>query len=184
MKLSDIRPVLPINISKNLSFGRISELIRHIQDKRREIDFDIFLPSINKNLQRDFCWTTEQKSELILSIIKGINIPNMTIIIYTPSQDKPQFVFKIIDGKQRLSTILDFCDNKFPVKLLCDDYFYNDLPNDIKYVIDYFHLTVNCTYEYWDDLIPDKIKIEWFEQINFAGTPQDISHLNNLKNLL
>jgi hypothetical protein len=42
-------------------------------------------------------------------------------------------------------------------------------------------VTADVAYEYHDALISDEWKIAWFEMINFAGTPQDIEHLNNLK---
>jgi hypothetical protein len=42
-------------------------------------------------------------------------------------------------------------------------------------------VTADVAYSYPDVPITDDQKIAWFEMINFAGTPQDIEHLNNLK---
>ena len=36
--------------------------------KQNDIDWDVYLPTKGKNLQRGFVWTLEQKRELILSV--------------------------------------------------------------------------------------------------------------------
>lgn len=182
LKLSDIRKELPFKIQKNMNQGHLFQFDDYLKTGRRKIDFDVFLPTIGKNLQRDFVWTQHQKEELIRSIIKGCDIQTFSVIIYSDNDRMKESTFKIIDGKQRLSTLLDFFNNKFTVNLLGNDYFYNELPKDIQREIAWFDIYFNQTYEFWDDLISDEDKIAWFEQINFAGTPQDIKHMNSLKN--
>jgi hypothetical protein len=189
LKLSDIRKEFKFNLQKNMWNGHLRDWKDYAYKYGQKLDFDVYLPSKGKNLQRDFCWTIEQKRELINSIIKGIDIQVFSIII-SENEDK-SVVYKVIDGKQRLSTMIDFINDKFSIILCGQEYFYSELPNDdikhedirnsIKYTIDNFYIHFNQTYEYWDDLISDDDKISWFEQINFAGTPQDIEHLNNLK---
>jgi len=66
------------------------------------LDFDVFLPSIGKNLQRELCWTLLQKQELILSILKGIQIPKMAFVFINHK------IIQVVDGKQRLSALIDF----------------------------------------------------------------------------
>jgi hypothetical protein len=176
-KLSDIKKELPLNIQKGMWNGHLKNLLN---DKDRyKIDFDVYLPSKGMNLQRPLCWTLEQKRELIKSVIKGVDIQNFYVIIYTP--DDKQRVYKIIDGKQRLSTLISFCNDEFTFEFNGQEYLYSELSADVKDVIDRFDIHFNQTYEYWDDLIPDDVKIDWFEQINFLGTPQDTEHINNLK---
>ena len=181
IKLSDIKINLPFKIQKNMYIGHLMDWKDGIHKYEYKVDFDVYLPSKGINLQRDFCWTIEQKQELIRSIIKGADIQTFTVIVYIEDSIKRDTTFKFIDGKQRFSTLLDFIQDKFPVKLLGNNYLYSELPIDIKYVIDHFEIHFNQTYEYHDDLISDDLKIAWFEQINFAGTPQDIKHLNRLK---
>ncbi|RWR09693.1 DUF262 domain-containing protein [Paenirhodobacter populi] len=52
--------------------------------------------------QRYFRWTTEQKSKLIESILIGLPLPSMFV-----AQDEDGN-WEVVDGMQRLSTILDF----------------------------------------------------------------------------
>lgn len=189
MKLSDVVHNVNFNIQKNMYVGQLKDWGENYTHKYGyKLDFDVFLPSINKNLQRDFCWTLDQKRELILSILKDILILPMSVIIYTDKEDNK--IFKVIDGKQRLSTLIDFIYDKFTVILNNQEFLFSQLPThenineNIKYKISSFPIYLNQTYEYYDDLISDEDKINWFETLNFAGTKQDIEHLNSIKNLL
>lgn len=181
LKLSDVKVKLSFQIHETSLVFHVLDLLGY------NIDYDVFLPSKGKNLQRDFCWTLEQKSEFILSVLKGIKIPNISIIqkrIYSKAGEKT--ILQIIDGKQRLSTLLGFIQNEFPIKYNGVEYYYNDLEKEAQWAINHGmpHVSLAYEYEYKDSediIISDDEKIAWFEMINFAGTPQDIEHLNNLK---
>ncbi|HCV3309614.1 TPA: DUF262 domain-containing protein, partial [Acinetobacter baumannii] len=60
---------------------------------------------LNPNFQRLFRWSPVQKSRLIESILLGIPLPPLFI-----AQDK-NGIDTVIDGVQRLSTILEFTKN-------------------------------------------------------------------------
>lgn len=177
ISLSDIKKDLPFKIQKNMWIGHLRDLAEGKYGYK--IDYDVFLPTKNKNLQRPFCWNIDQKRELILSVIKGIDIQYFSVIQY--GDTRKDRVIRVIDGKQRLSTLIDFYHDKFTI-ILCDqEFLHSELPTDIKKVYDMFDIHFNQTYEYHDNLISDDDKIAWFEQINFAGTLQDIDHLIHLK---
>jgi hypothetical protein len=186
MKLSDFRKKLPLKINQNMYYDHLYRLIEDINrsddDKfKRRIDFDIFLPSIGKNLQRPLCWSLQQKQELIISVLKGVKIANFTVIVYSSGKGERHDTFRIVDGKQRLSTLISFVKNEFPIVFEGEEFYYNELPKDCRHEIDWFDLHFDTVYEYYDAMIPDDVKIAWFEQINFAGTQQDIEHLKSLK---
>lgn len=71
----------------------IGEIINLYKDKEISIDPDF---------QRLFRWDLEQKSRLVESILIGIPLPSIFI------QQRDDGVWDIIDGLQRLSTILEF----------------------------------------------------------------------------
>jgi hypothetical protein len=184
LKLSDVRVKLSFKIHETSLVFNVLDLLDY------NIDYDVYLPSKGKNLQRAFCWSLEQKSEFILSVMKGIKIPNISIIqkrIYPKnSSEKEKTILQIIDGKQRLSTLLGFMQNEFPMKYNGVEYYYNDLEKAAQWEINHGMPSVSLAYEYeYKDsenvIISDDEKIAWFEMINFAGEPQDIEHLNNLK---
>lgn len=181
LKLSDVRKKLPFNISKGMS----TECIMHLAENHYNdvYDLDVFLPSKGKNLQRDHVWTLTQQQEFIISILKGIKIANISWIQYRQDVRDAggSCTYKIIDGKQRFTAIMKYYNNDFPIEINGELYYYNDLADDTKYVISGFNFTVDVAYEYDYKMISDDDKIAWFEQINFAGTPQDIEHLKKLK---
>lgn len=148
---------------------------------RQKIDWDVFLPSIGKNLQRGFIWTIEQKRELINSILIGRHIPHCAIINTIDPADERSEILQIIDGKQRLSTMIDFYENKFSIEIDEIEYFINDLPEDYQIAIRHYYFRYYVVNE--EDIknpIADAQKINWFKFINFVGTPQDMEHLKNL----
>ncbi|MCV7031868.1 DUF262 domain-containing protein [Mycobacterium sherrisii] len=57
---------------------------------------------IRPEFQRLFRWDTEQKSRLIESLLLGIPVPSIFVI------QRDDSVWEVIDGLQRLSTILEF----------------------------------------------------------------------------
>jgi len=175
LKLDDVRKKMPFHINYGLSAFTMRDLL---ETDHYDLDFDVWLPTKNMNLQRPFCWSLQQKQELIMSLLKGINISLMSFIHYEHQ------TFKVIDGKQRLSAWLWFCQGKFPIIVNGCEYYYDDLDDRAQGELMWSNwIKADVAYEYHDKLISDDLKIQWFEMINFLGTPQDIEHLKTLKGL-
>ena len=175
LSLSRFRKKFDFTINK----ASIFESIARLNSKRFPLDFDVYLPSKDKNLQRDFVWSDHQKSELILSVLKGVKLASISVIL--SEKENKERVYKVIDGKQRLSTLISFYRNEFFVVIDDCAYSYEDLDEEAQREIWNLGLVADIGYEYHDDMISDDDKIALFEMINFAGTPQDIEHLRNLK---
>ena len=91
-------------------------LREEIQEKRKEIVVDAYAMSIGEivnlyndeeldvhpEFQRFFRWDDNQKTRLIESILLGIPIPPIFV------SQKTNGKWDVIDGQQRLSTILQF----------------------------------------------------------------------------
>jgi hypothetical protein len=177
LTLRDVRPKRPFNVNYGISDISIKSILN--LERNIIIDWDVYLPTKGMNLQRPLVWTLEQKQELVYSIFKGLQLPPISLIQYNGEDGNT--VYKIIDGKQRLSTILSFVKNEFPIIWLGEEYYFDELDNSIKG--EFLHhgtLRSNIGYEYPDQLISDDDKIAWFHMINFAGTPQDKEHLDKL----
>lgn len=157
----------------------ISSQIKYF--KQLHIDWNVFLPSRNMNLQRDFVWDEEQKRELILSIFIGRHVPHMAVINRINPDDQNTDIHLIIDGKQRLSTIFDFIDGKFSIFLEGKYWFFSELPGEYQRAITFFHFRYYVINEPWDNRITDDQIVAWFNFINFAGTPQDRAHMDKLR---
>lgn len=138
------------------------------------IDFDVYLPSKKMNLQRDFVWDIHQKREIIWSILMNRHIPRMSMI------NTKNGVYQVIDGKQRLTSMIDFYNNKFYLIIDGESYYYKDLPIDYQRVISGYYFAYNIVNEDYDNVITDEQKISWFKYLNFAGTAHELSHLISL----
>lgn len=166
------------HINKGLSFHHI-ESIREMAD----FDFDVYLETKGKNLQREFCWNQQQKESLIFSILRDQKI-NPIVVVQVKERNynmDSNYLFKVIDGKQRLTTVFDFIDGKFPIEIENKQYFFKDLPEDCQKQIRWYNFTWDVHYHYDDEPITDDTLIDLFEDCNFLGTPQDKNHLNYLK---
>ncbi|MGL6008516.1 MAG: DUF262 domain-containing protein [Culicoidibacterales bacterium] len=149
------------------------------------IDFDVYLPSIEKNLQRPYVWVVEQERELIYSILIGRYIPPIRYVSLINPSGSSLDLIQVIDGKQRLNAIIRFLQNKFTIEIDGNEFLYSELPSDFKSEIDHFHIRGQAMYQHYDRNslaipISDEIKIKWFCLINFSGTPQDKDHMSSL----
>lgn len=153
-----------------------------------ELDLDVYLPTYGKNLQRPLVWNLEQKQELILSILKWIRLPYISVVKIikdVPEElrfTRKKYIYQVIDWKQRLTTIISFLKDEFPIVVNWEEYYHKDLWKFTCY-IDFEPLIWNIAYhseieneEY--DITDDK-KVKWFKMINFAGTPQDKDYMNS-----
>ena len=91
--------------------------------------------------QRRITWNNKKRSKLIESFI--MNVPVPPVFLY-----ETEFgVYQVMDGLQRISTIMDFFDNKFLLEGLVEwnelnGRFYKDLPEKIKEGIERRQLSV------------------------------------------
>jgi len=162
------------------------------------LDFDVYLPTKKMNLQRPLVWNLEQKQKRIELIIKSrVNkfSPKPQPIFIIKYTDRRLWYKKIeiIDWKQRLSTIIEFIENKFPLNINWREYFYKDLEkinvslrwHQLKFTDMYFNReTIEAHTIMVSDIdkITDEDKIKLFELINWTWTPQDLEHIKKLKN--
>ena len=139
------------------------------------IDYDVVL-SNGECLQRPLVWTPAQKSEWIWSLIYERPIPPVAV----HKTDKTSNTYEIIDGKQRMHTIGEFLRDEFPLIYENDEYLFSELTKEYKDRILYGRPVLG--YTAYD--LSEIDKIRWFKWINYAGTPQDQSHIQKIEKLL
>lgn len=158
---------------------------RHLRQWYK-LDFDVFLKKYDYNLQRPFVWTILQQQELIWSIFMDRPIPPFVFIKHN-SEDASisgYTTMLVIDGKQRLTAIFNYLDNKFPIFVDGKEIYFKDLDSMAQFRILGYDLRVQLYYSYASDPITDDEKIIIFNHYNFAGTPQEESHKNKLQSFL
>lgn len=137
---------------------------------------------LSPDFQRNYVWKSKQKKELIESILLGIPLP----AFYFSEDDNGNLL--VVDGKQRLTSIFEFMDDKFSLPkefgYLNDTNFtqevkYNTLQEKIKRKIGSFFLTcyiINST-------TPALIRNEIFTRVNRGGIPLNSQEVRNAVNI-
>lgn len=136
---------------------------------------------LNPDFQRNLVWDHLQKSRLIESILLRIPLP-----MFYFAEDK-EGKLSVVDGLQRISTIKEFMDNKFPLKNLqyleesCGRRYYQTSGKkkgiDAKY-LRWFNLT-NLSANIIDPTSPYKVKYDIFRRINTGGRPLNNQEIRN-----
>lgn len=133
---------------------------------RAGVDFDV-------DYQRDHVWKLEDKVALIDSIFNNIDIGKF-VFVQRDWNVKDQF-YEIIDGKQRLSALREFYEDRFKYK----GFYFSELsPLDKHKFLDH-----GITYGYLEN--PSKEAIfETFIKLNTCGKPMAKKHIDHVKELL
>lgn len=136
---------------------------------------------LNPDFQRNLVWDSFQKSRLIESILLRIPLP----MFYFAEDFEGKLT--IVDGLQRISTIKEFMDNKFPLKNLqylgdsCEGRYYRDEDDkkglEAKYTR-WFNLTT-ISANIIDPTSPHKVKYDIFRRINTGGRPLNNQEIRN-----
>ncbi|QHJ84444.1 MAG: hypothetical protein [Caudoviricetes sp.] len=119
---------------------------------------------LNASYQRGYVWGHEQQQEFLQSLISGF--PVGTVAVVTSDNIKDKYV-EVVDGKQRLTTLQLFLENKIPV----GEVYYKDFDAVDKR----FFSNIFLPYE---DLKNQTLKtrVEYFCKVNFSGVPQSENH--------
>ena len=138
-----------------------------------EYDFD-------PEYQRGLVWTTEQKQAFIKALMIG-KAEIQPIFIYNPTKRKARM--EILDGKQRLTAILEYVRGNFEVEGL----YYKDLNRSDIHIFNYVPM-VYKEIKYYDHKVgltnmPMRQKIELFLQVNGYGQHVSDEHLEKIKNM-
>lgn len=136
---------------------------------------------LNPDFQRSLVWDNFEKSRLIESILLRIPLP----MFYFAEDEEGRLT--VVDGLQRITTIKDFMDNKFPLKNLqylqesCGGKYYKSINKkvgiDSKY-FRWFNLT-SISANFIDPSSPYNVKYDIFRRINTGGRPLNNQEIRN-----
>lgn len=141
--------------------------------------YDRGLICMDPAFQRNFVWSSKQKSELIESVIMGIPLP----LIYLAENKSGEMI--VVDGRQRLTTFIQFLNNEFRLSKLkilpeLNGYKFEDLENSIEYSrfatdIEDFQILVRII-KY---PTPDRVRFDIFDRVNRGGTTLNKQEMRN-----
>lgn len=133
------------------------------------IDFD-------PDYQRGYVWTQEDKELLLDSIFKNIDIGKFVFIRLSDFEwMKRNFGYEILDGKQRLSTLIEFYENKLAYK----GKYYNDLSDRDKWAFKNHIVSVAEV-----DETDKKTVLKYFLMLNRTGKAMEETHLKVVEDML
>lgn len=128
---------------------------------------------MNPEFQRGYVWTEEQKIAYVEFKLRGGEGSDVIYFNCKGWMSNFSGPFVLVDGKQRLSAVLDFLDNKFPV---FGDYYYKDfegrIPSDI-----WFEFRVN-------NLTSMKEVLNWYIEMNTGGTVHTDAEINKVRQMI
>ena len=132
---------------------------------RGGVDFDV-------EYQREHVWTTKDKIALIDSIFNNIDIGKFVFFLLDYGSD---VFYEILDGKQRLSTLRDFYEDRFKYR----GYYFSELSRMDKNKFEEHSVTIG----YLEN--PNKHAIfDAFIKLNTCGKPMAKKHIDHVKKLL
>jgi hypothetical protein len=136
--------------------------------KHKNIDFDVYLKSEGKNLQRGFIWSELRQQRIIESILLERPIPPISFIVEMEN-DKEKYL--IIDGKQRITSIMNFLEGKFQIEINNKYYHFEELPKEFQTQILGYPIQ-GYSAKFQLEPYSDEAKREWFHFLNFGGVAQ------------
>lgn len=135
---------------------------------------------LNPVYQRDLVWTQEQKEHYLINLFESRASIEPTIVQYYEEETGNE-IYEVLDGKQRLSTLFDFIDNKISVNGL----YFKDLHNDDQKFLMNFSVKYRRIMSEKDSGDLDiKTKLQLFYEINLYGTKMSDEDLERVESLL
>lgn len=129
---------------------------------------------ISPDFQRNDVWKGRQASELVESILMGIPIPIM--YLFEARDGKKQ----VVDGRQRINTILKFLDGGFKLKDLkilhnLNGCLFTDLDLKLQGIFEDYQLFFYII----QPPTPERVKYDIFDRVNRGGTRLNNQEMRN-----
>lgn len=128
----------------------------------------------NPDYQRGYVWSNEDKEALIESLIEDRDIGKF---IFVEDKSYNEYRLEVLDGKQRLNTLIEFYTSKFPYK----GKYYHEFSKQDRYTMESRHAqsaSIDSNQHTRAELLAT------FLNVNAGGVPQTEEHLDYVRELL
>ncbi|MCK4029471.1 GmrSD restriction endonuclease domain-containing protein [Streptococcus iners] len=172
-----IKNILNSPVTEKVDFRIVTEQARYPLNNVKEI-FQSY--DLDPYYQRNIVWQNSKKSKLIESFI--INIPIPPIFLFEYDYGK----YEIMDGKQRISTIISFLDDEFALESL--EFFpeyegmnFSNLPAKIQDMITrrYISATILLSESTKNEFEKENMRRLVFERLNTGGLALNKQEVRN-----
>lgn len=164
--------IRPIGVTKETNLTKENNIDIRFYNTSLESLLDKFYlhgVDMNPDYQRDYVWEDSDKESLLDSVFSHIEIGKFAFIKRPYSSD---ILYEVLDGKQRLSTLLDFYENRLSYK----GFYFNELSGKDKYTFLNAEVSIGET----SDLTEEEI-YQYFYTLNKTGKTMDEAHLEKIK---
>lgn len=115
---------------------------------------------LNPSYQRGLVWDLARKEALIDSLFTGLGMPSIYIREFTDGREKPWM--EVLDGKQRISTIIEFINDGFRYK----GFLYSELHQSHRRAFRALGIGIVRAKD-----LTDEETEEIYDRLNFNGVP-------------
>ena len=166
----EIENLSDIYSNSSIQISRDQYSINEIYDYVKTGDF-----ILSPDFQRNYVWKPKQKCELIESVLMGLPLP--IIYLFELKSGKKQ----VIDGKQRITTLISFLKNEFKLEKLkilpqFNNLMFKDLEARIQSKFRRFQLSVMVI----EPPTPERVKLDIFMRVNRGGTILNNQEIRNV----
>ena len=130
----------------------LGELVRNNQEG---------LVNMTPSYQRGLVWTLEQKRKLINSLVVGLKPPSFYLRTLK-AKKTGDFYYEMVDGKQRLTALTEFMDDKWTY----DGLLFSQVPAADR--MDFKRQPISVVEV---SNLTDAETVELYERLNFGGVP-------------
>lgn len=129
---------------------------------------------LDSAFQRNSCWKESQKIELVESVLMGLPLP----LFYFNRNTEGKLI--VVDGRQRLTALFDYMDDKFALKslkILPDKYEkkFSELDPISQSKIEDYQLQANVIVP----PTPEQVKFDIFDRVNRGGIKLNKQEIRN-----
>lgn len=124
--------------------------------------------------QRSYVWTDADRTKLLDSVFRGLGIGEFIFISHREAGD---YTYEVLDGQQRLTTLVNFVLNKFTYR----GKLWNQLSTHDQQK---FESVRTSWVEMEGTHLTIKLKAEIFLIVNDSGVPQTEEHLQKVRDFL
>ncbi|MHA1402091.1 MAG: DUF262 domain-containing protein, partial [Candidatus Heimdallarchaeaceae archaeon] len=133
---------------------------------------------MNPDYQRGNVWDIEDKRSLIESMFNNIDIGKFVVI--HSGDYSAKYLYEVLDGKQRIQTLLDFMESRFTYKGKTFDELH---PRDQWHIKDYPISLGEIKSLSGDNKLTTKQKYKQFLKLNTCGKLVDPEHIEYVRGL-
>jgi len=130
--------------------------------------------------QRSYVWTHKEQQAMLHTFLS--RLPMQMISLTTSSKAKKYMI--IVDGKQRLTTLIMFLENKIPFLHKGKEIFWRDIDKTTQRILTKQSLPSIELYCHDGSDVSIEAQIHYFMRINFTGVPQSKEHQKYLESLI